>query len=72
MPLEPPILGGFDVVEFLGAMRTPASLLKTSKDGCPVCPRVGVTEGNLFPPHPYPLLLPGGEACLFSCFYCRG
>lgn len=52
MPLKPPSLGGFDVVELLGAIRTPASLVRTSKDGCPLCP---VGE-NPFPPHPYPLL----------------
>lgn len=31
MPLKPPFLGAFDVVEFLGAVRTPASLVRTSK-----------------------------------------
>lgn len=31
MPLKPPFLGGFDVVEFLGAVRTPASLLRLQK-----------------------------------------
>lgn len=39
MPLKPPVFGDFDVVEVLGAVRTPASLLKTSKDGCPFCQR---------------------------------
>lgn len=68
MPLKPPCWGSFDVVEFLGAMKTPASLLKTSKDGDPFCP----AGKNPLPPRPYPVLLPGGEACLFSYFYCLG
>lgn len=38
MPFKPPFLGGFDVVELPGAIRTPASLARTSKDGCLLCP----------------------------------
>lgn len=44
MPLKPPSLGGFDVVEPLGALGTPASLVRTSKDGCPFCPAGGETH----------------------------
>lgn len=47
MPLQPPSLGGFDVVEPLGDIRTPASLVRTSKDGCPFCPAGG--WGTHFP-----------------------
>lgn len=62
MALKPPSLGGFDVVELLGAVRTPASLVRTSKDGCPLCPAGGEKPIS---PSPLPPLPPAWRTGLF-------